>query len=114
MAEEMNNMDEEKRIEQQVMKTLHGLSTLEDIDAPPFLLTRLRSQIREYEDDKARSTCLRFHRRDLRLALLLVLLVFNILTVVFTMHYRADLHKHSLAAFTEEYGVTQNIVDLTF
>lgn len=106
-------MNDEK-LEQRVRKTLDSLSTLADIDAPPFLPTRLRAQINAYEADKARSTCLRFQQRDLRPALLGGLLLFNILTVAFTLHYRADVRKHSLATFTAEYGVTQHLVNLEF
>lgn len=107
-------MNEEKRIAQRVQKTLHSLSRLADIDAPPFLLTRLRAQISAYEADQARSTCLRFQQRDLRLALLGVLLVFNLLTAAFMLHYRSALHKQSLATFTAEYGVTQSLAEVKF
>lgn len=107
-------MNQKKQIEQQVTKTLHSLSKLDDIDAHPFLLTRLRSQIREYEANKTGSTFLRFHQRDLRPALFLLLLLFNIVSIVFTMHYRAERHQHSLATFAEEYAATQNSVDVTF
>lgn len=105
---------EEQPLEHKVLKTLHSLSALEDIDAHPFLHTRLQAQIREYEANKARSTYLRFHRRDLRPVLLFLLLVFNILSVVFTLHYRTEHHEHSLTAFAQEYVFTQHRMDVEF
>ena len=102
-------MKEEEYLEQNVMKTLQSLDALEDIDAHPFLHTRLQAQIREYEENKERSTYLRFNMRDLRPVLLLLFLVFNILSVVFTIYYQADLRKDSLATFAEEYVLTQNV-----
>ena len=102
-------MSEENPIEQRVMKTLQSLNTLEDIDAHPFLLTRLRAQIGEYEENKARSAYLRFYMRDFRPALLFLLLVFNIVSGVFMFHYHAERREDSLATFAEEYVFNQDV-----
>ena len=105
---------EEKRIEHHVMKTLRSLDALEDIDAHPFLQTRLQAQIREYEANKENSTLLRLRQRDLRPALLVALLLFNILSVIFTMYYQSELRASSLSTFAEEYALTQEILDFRF
>lgn len=107
-------MSEEKRIEQRVLKTLHSLAALEDIDTHPFLQSLLQAQIGEYEASKARPGYLRFHRRDLRPTLLLLLIVFNILSIVCTLHYQTEHHEHSLTAFAQEYVFTQNSMDVEF
>ncbi len=105
-----------EELEQNVKKTLQSLDRLENIEAHPFLQTRLQAQIREYKGNKARSTVLRFHKRDLRPALLVMLLLFNILSVVFTMYYQSDLRESSLSTFAEEYALTQEqeILDFRF
>ena len=98
-------MNEEQPIKQRVMKTLHSLSSLEDIEAHPFLLTRLRAQIKEHEANKG---ILRFHARDFRAAFLLLFLVFNMLSVAFMGYYYAELRKDSLTTFAREYVFNQD------
>ncbi|ACN13692.1 hypothetical protein HRM2_05780 [Desulforapulum autotrophicum HRM2] len=107
-------MYEAKKIEQKVNATLGRLAELEDIDVHPFLHAHLEVRIREYEENKAGSAFLRFHMRDLRPAVLLLLLGFNLAAGIFTVHTLAEQRESNQTAFAEEYILTRETGDVAF
>lgn len=107
-------MDEEKKIERKVNDTLGSLAELGDIDAHPFLHAHLQTRISEYEETKASPSFLRFHMRDLRPAVLLLLLSFNIIAGLFTIHSWAEDRESSQTAFAEAYILNRDIRDIGF
>ncbi len=107
-------MKEGKQIEQKVKDTIGSLAGLEDIEAHPLLHAHLQVRISEYEENKAGSAFLRFHRRDLRPAVLLLLLGFNLAAGIFTVHAWAEQRESYQTAFAEEYILTRETGDVAF
>ena len=107
-------MHEKKTIEQKVNATLGRLAEFEDIDAQPYLHAHLQARISEYEDNNAGSVFLSFHMRDLRPAVLLLLLGFNLAAGIFTVHAWAEQRESYQAAFAEEYILTRETGDVSF
>ena len=101
-------MKREKRIEEEVNKTLRCLDEIEAIESSPFFYARLRAKIREIEEGEATFLARLFGVRGLRPALLGLVVVLNLVSAAFIwqrVHGRFEDRSQYLSALVEEYSL---------
>lgn len=101
-------MDKEKRILDEVEKTLHAMDNLEDLESNPFLYTRLKAEIesRNIEQAPAKAKS----RIFLKPVFLLIVILFNLITTVYyfnsfgTKETQSNVSSSLTKIISQEYG----------
>jgi hypothetical protein len=101
-------MKREKRIEEEVEKTLRCLDEMDQIESSPYFLARLQARIREMEEEKPSFFTRLFGGRGLRPALLGLMVVLNLVSTVLIWqrtHGRSTDRSQYLSALVDEYSL---------
>lgn len=101
-------MNKGKKIQEEVEKTLHSLDNIEDIDANPFLYTRLMAEISERQEGTLKPKSNLVGIKLLRPVFFVILFLVNLVSIIYVfqsgesqINYRDDY----LSAFAEEYSL---------
>jgi hypothetical protein len=108
-------MTEKERIKHEVEKTLQCFDDIERIEPKPFFFTRLKAEINSLEMEKTRARQRAWSFGSLRPALFSLLIVLNLLSAIAIFRgydTQTDDRSEYLAAFAEEYALSQETEDL--
>lgn len=88
-------MKENRKISEEIEKTLNSLDGLQNLESNPYLYTRLKTRI---EENSARSKPSFLHKPELKPLLFLLLLIINVITTVYFLESNktSDTAKSSL------------------
>lgn len=101
-------MNKEDRIEQEIAKTLACLDNIENIEAGPYLYSRLRARLETPVEPREQWYRQLLSKQMLRPAFLIVLVVVNLITAVLVLQNnrgRIDHRRVHLSAVAEEYSL---------
>lgn len=105
-------MKNEQHIEQKIEETMNSLNGIKSAEANPFFFTRLQARMeREIAPNYGRFAFLA--NMKLNLAMLAVVLMFNVASVIFISTQNSDSteSKTALEMFTEEYSSSASSYD---
>ena len=117
------DMDKQKRLHEEVDRTLEMMDRLEDIEAGPYFYTRLESKLHSRDREKrpwlpAVSGILDIlHVKGLRPALLMFLIMVNVISALFFLAQSKDTrspceeYRSYIAVFVEDYSLDRNTYD---
>jgi len=106
-------MNNNKRIEEEVIKTLQYLERNETIDPGPFFYTRLQARINDLHKPKASLFDWLFGVQWVRpalIALLILVNVFSVFKVIQWVSAKMDSRNENLTAFAQSYSLTPDSV----
>jgi len=108
-SKKREKMEKKEQIENEVQKTLQSFDKKETIESSPFFYTRLQDKIRGLEEKKRFSTMQIFNRRVLLPAFVVVIVLFNILSLALVSRksaYQSDIRKEYISELAEEYAMS--------
>ena len=101
-------MKKTNKIQEEVEKTLTSMDNIEDLQANPFLYTRLMAEIKERQEGTAKLKFTLGGIKVLRPVLFVMLLIINLISFIYIfqseesqINYRDDY----ISAFAEEYSL---------
>jgi hypothetical protein len=103
-------MDKQKRLQEEVDKTLEMMDRMESLEAGPYFYTRLEAKLRSREREK--------RHWALRPVLLTLLIVINVISAVFFLvesqntRTSREEYQTDISAFLEDYSLNRNTYDI--
>lgn len=105
-------MNRDKRITDEVEKTLHAMDNIKNLGINPFLYTRLKAEIesKNIKPAQAKSKT----RTVLKPALFLIIILFNLFTAIYYLYpsHSAETQSYSVTSLSkiisQEYGFNKN------
>jgi len=108
--------DERDQVEQEVLKTLESLDTLENIDVGQYFVTHLQANLESGQEPREAGLVRFLLGRRLVPALLSIVFMANFLTAVMVIrkerHIQSDLRNEKMEALADEYLLTGISVSL--
>ncbi len=113
-------MDKQKRLQDEVDKTLEMMDRMESLEAGPYFYTRLESKLRSREREKRHwlPNISQVLDKGLRPVLLTLLIVINMISAVFFMvqskitRTRQEESQTYISTFLEDYSLNRNTYDI--
>jgi hypothetical protein len=113
-------MDKQKRLQDEVDKTLEMMDRMESLEAGPYFYTRLESKLRSREREKRHwlPNISQVLDKGLRPILLTLLIVINMISAVFFMvqskitRTRQEESQTYISTFLEDYSLNRNTYDI--
>lgn len=103
-------MDKEKRLQEDVEKTLEMMDRMESLEAGPYFYTRLEAKLHSREKEK--------RHWELKPVLLTLLIVINVVSAVFflveSINTRTGREEYqtNISTFLEDYSLNRNTYDI--
>lgn len=110
-------MEKKEQIENEVQKTLQSFDQKETIECSPFFYTRLQEKIRGLEEKKRFSAKQVFGMKVLLPAFVLLIVLFNILSLALVSRksaYQSDIRKEYISELADEYAMSPSEYYLYF
>lgn len=113
-------MDKQKRLREEVDKTLEMMDRMESLEAGPYFYTRLEAKLRSREKKKRHwlPNISQVFNKGLRPVLLTLLIVINVISALFFMvqsqntRTRQEEYQTNISTFLEDYSLNRNTYDI--
>lgn len=112
-------MDKQKRVQEEVEKTMSLLDRMENLEAGPYFYTRIEARLRSKEREEKTKLLGFLGARVLKPALLLLLLMINLISVFFFLKESGDTglaekkYRSHASQLVREYWPSQDTYDIS-
>jgi hypothetical protein len=112
-------MDKQKRVQEEVEKTMSLLDRMQNLEAGPYFYTRVQARLRSKEREEKTKLPGFFSARVLKPAFLVLLLMINLISVFFFLEEYGDTglvenkYRSHASQLVQEYWPSQDTYDIS-